>query len=339
MACKKCGSDWVTLLGSDCESCPHCCKQQRCKAKKEGRWVQPTAQKVCEECASEFTAVGLQEIGVRVLCRNPQCKKSRDKKARDAAHVRRAAGVFVLPRTHKEKRCCKFSKCGKELTRRDQKEYCGRACYFAAIDAGEQQFKGRVRDAWAALTGWFSGNSWRKPTEHGRHPTYRPRPPCEVCGAEVNHRRSKCCSYRCKKLWRGPRKCVCGTVIENARLFGRAHCRECKLKSKRIHRRMYGSYRRRCRTYGGHFNKDVRPQRVFERDGWVCHLCNRKTHKVFSNKDPLSATVDHYPVPLSEGGDHDWHNVRTACFRCNSLQGNRTGYTLDADGRVVAATG
>jgi 5-methylcytosine-specific restriction endonuclease McrA len=62
---------------------------------------------------------------------------------------------------------------------------------------------------------------------------------------------------------------------------------------------------------------------VFKRDGYVCHLCGKNTHRVFSHHDPLSATVDHHPIPLSKGGDHDWHNVRCACKRCNELKGNK----------------
>jgi 5-methylcytosine-specific restriction endonuclease McrA len=86
---------------------------------------------------------------------------------------------------------------------------------------------------------------------------------------------------------------------------------------------MYGSYRKRCRAYGGFFNPDVRPIDVFVHDKWKCHICGAKTHKVFRVGDPRSATVDHHPIPLSKGGDHDWHNVRCACFRCNSIKSDQ----------------
>lgn len=341
MACKKCGSDWVTLKGNDCVSCPHCCKQQRHKAKKEGRWVEPTQQKACDECGSEFTAVGLQQIKLRVLCDNETCKKSRKKRKKYESAERRAAGVYTYPRKPKAKRCCAFSNCGKELTRRDQKEYCSRTCYFSAIDAGEQQFKGRLRDEWASLVDWayeWDARPYEPPKGHS-NPLYVPRPACEVCGKECSHRHAKCCSYECKKKWRGARECACGRIVEQSSAFGRVYCAECKRESRRQRKRMYGSYRRRCRTYGGWFNSDVKPADVFRRDNWVCHLCGRNTHKVFSNEDPLSATVDHYPIPLSKGGDHDWHNVRCACFGCNSRQRDQTGFVLDLAGRVVPTFG
>lgn len=325
MACKKCESDWVTPTGQDCVSCPHCCKRQRHEARNQGRWIEPTAQKECVECGSAFTATGLQEIRVRVLCNNPECKKKRSKKVRGVSATRRASGVYVLSREPKEKRYCKFSACRKELTRREQKHYCDKACYFAAVDAGEQRFIGRVRDGWAALADWAYAWDARpgerhKGHDHGR---YKPRPPCEVCGKECKHRNARCCSHKCTKLWRGARHCKCGEIVENAKLFGRPCCSSCKRESKRIQRRLYGCYRRRCRTYGGFFNNEVRPADVFKRDGYICHICHKKTHRVYSHDDPLSATIDHHPVPLSKGGDHDWHNVRCACKRCNELKGNK----------------
>lgn len=323
MACKKCGSDWVTQLGDDCVSCPHCCKQQRCRAKKQGRWVEPTQQKTCEECGIEFTAVGLHAIAIQVLCESPSCKAARHKKKAQASAKQRAAGIYILSRETRPRRHCKFSGCGKELTRRGQKEYCGKPCYFAAVDAGEQQFKGRVRDGWAALADWLTGSSWSHPLNHGRRSNYKPRPLCEVCGAECNDMNARFCSRQCTKKWRGPRKCKCGKMVMHATAFGRVYCVECKKQSRRIQRRMYGSYKRRCQTYGGYFNASVKPKDVFVRDRWLCHICLKKTSKVFDLNNPRSATVDHHPIPLSKGGDHDWHNVRCACFECNTIKGNK----------------
>jgi 5-methylcytosine-specific restriction endonuclease McrA len=37
----------------------------------------------------------------------------------------------------------------------------------------------------------------------------------------------------------------------------------------------------------------------------------------------MEATVDHHPIPLSKGGDHDWHNVRCAHRKCNSEKRDR----------------
>ena len=328
MACEKCGSGWVTATGKDCKTCPHCSKRQRHEARKQGRWVEPKQKKTCEECGAEFTAIGLRDITQRVLCENPSCKAARNKRNRKASAKRRSAGVYTLSRDQKPKRHCQFSGCGKELTRRDQKLYCGKPCFYAAVDAGEQQFKGRVHDHWAMLVDW--AYEWQAhPFGSGDHPRghdsklYKPRPSCEVCGKEVKKQESRFCSYECNKAWRGDRPCKCGTLVPNSSAYSRPSCDACKRESRRQQKRMYGCYRRRCKTYGGHFNSSVKPRDVFARDGWKCHLCGRLTSKLFRLTDPRSATVDHHPIPLSKGGDHDWHNVRCACFECNTKKGNK----------------
>ena len=202
-------------------------------------------------------------------------------------------------------------------------DYCSPACAGADARELKRGFKGQpaaIRQA-VAFAAWFV-DVW-EPQRPRRNKNYKTRPPCEVCGNETNYLDARCCSYACKKAWRGPRPCKCGQLVLNARLFGHPHCEPCKRESRRLHKRMYGSYRRRCRTYGGYFNKDVRPADVFQRDKYVCHICGKKAHRLYRSHDPLSATVDHHPIPLSRGGDHDWHNVRCACKRCNELKGNK----------------
>jgi len=316
MACKKCGSDWVTAFGCDCKTCPHCCKQQRCKARSEGRWIEPTAEKVCEECGAKFTAVGLHDIKLRVLCYDPQCKKSRYKKTRAASHARRAVGVFVRPREPKNKRCCKFSKCGKELARRDQKEYCDKVCYFAAIDAGEQQFKGRVRDEWAGLVDW--AYEWE-----AQRPEWME---CEACSKKVERQSSmqRVCSESCRYRLENPlhEKCVdCRSQLTADTRYVR-RCEPCRIKRKKANR---AKNRKRCKRYGVPYDASVKNREVFERDAYRCQLCTRKCLSKFTvvngRPDPRSPTVDHI-VALSLGiKGHTWDNVQCACWQCNIDKG------------------
>ena len=217
--------------------------------------------------------------------------------------------------------------CGALITRercgKDSRKYCGKPCYFAAVRSGVQQFKGRMHDAWAALADW--AHDWNAQRPKPRKPRQRkPRPLCQHCGKKPCRIRGRFCSYACNRSWRGPRACACGAVVQDATAFGKApYCMSCKAESRRAQRRMYGSYRKRCRAYGGYFNAAVKPSGVFVRDEWRCHICKKKTHKVFRVDDNLSATVDHHPIPLSKGGDHDWHNVMCACFGCNTRKGNK----------------
>ena len=61
---------------------------------------------------------------------------------------------------------------------------------------------------------------------------------------------------------------------------------------------------------------------VFDRDGYICHICGANTSQEFSWSDPRSATVDH-KFPRARGGAHHWDNVATACLRCNLSKGSK----------------
>ncbi len=50
--------------------------------------------------------------------------------------------------------------------------------------------------------------------------------------------------------------------------------------------------------------------RVFERDGYICHYCQKQLTR-------FTATLDHVK-PLAEGGDNSLDNLVTACLDCNA---------------------
>lgn len=52
---------------------------------------------------------------------------------------------------------------------------------------------------------------------------------------------------------------------------------------------------------------------VFKRDGFKCVYCSKNEN----------LTVDHV-IPRSKGGRDSWHNLVTACQRCNTEKGDRT---------------
>lgn len=329
MACKKCGSDWVTKTGRDCASCPHCDKQQRCLARKQGLWVEPTAIKQCKACGKHFECVGLDAINRLLYCGAPQCYAIRKANNRKAQQQRKQRGVASKKRRCISGRTCK--RCGAPLTASYQTAYCSRQC--AGADAKERKrpvcgmsLVGRfARD----LAEWFLEWEQQRPKPH---PLRIQRAPCEVCGAECNHLSSRVCSMECVDAWRGIRMCPCGRPVPNSKMRGRVSCDSCKRqarkKAKRHAQKELSSYRKRCRRYGGHYNPKCKREAILERDKWRCHSCNCKTLSLTHLLQhglplwhPRAATVDHFPVPLSKGGDHDWDNVRCACRKCNSERG------------------
>lgn len=343
MACRKCGSDWKTATGRDCRSCPHCNKLQRHIARKAGRWVEATEKAKCVVCCKEFTNVGAN-VG-KAKCCSLECTNACRKSWRAAYmaeyKIGRRRGTQASGRLPRP--TCK--RCGQPFKRKhggnDANLYCSKKCFFEARNAGDHAWDttNQRKAFWHHHGPYASAPSAKlvRLIAAGHRSVINAsnalaslaakelgRPSCHVCGVPCKDGASRFCSYQCNKAWRGERACKCGAVVPLATAFGRApHCRDCKRESKRLQKRMYGSYRKRCKTYGGFFNPIVKPKDVFVRDNWRCHICGKKTRKVFSHQDGMSATVDHHPVPLSKGGDHDWGNVRCACKRCNELKGNK----------------
>jgi hypothetical protein len=337
MACMKCGSDWITATGKDCVSCPHCCKQQRCKARKQGRFA-GRANVKCKHCGREFEPSSNGQQCCSVACRQAARKVWLAKWRSDYNKNYRAGRLRGTQDRKRKVVACAM--CGGKL-KKNQEKYCSRKCFADAKKCGIQAW-----DRTNQLESVFHrGGRWNNsPSKRHAKAVRRldewlrkaaglcdqmlklnaiPVKECDQCGKPCKGAAERFCSYECMGAWRGPRPCRCGRIVLDSSAHGSPSCDVCKRESRRQHRRMYGSYRKRCRTYGGYFNAVVKPRDVFSRDKWRCHVCGKKTSMVFSNHDPRSATVDHHPTPLSKGGDHDWHNVRCACFACNTVKGNK----------------
>lgn len=71
--------------------------------------------------------------------------------------------------------------------------------------------------------------------------------------------------------------------------------------------------RRRARKLQNSW-EPIDPQRVFDRDGGICHLCRTAVE--------VAPSLDHL-VPLSLGGSHTYDNVALAHTLCNVRRGVR----------------
>lgn len=66
------------------------------------------------------------------------------------------------------------------------------------------------------------------------------------------------------------------------------------------------------------------PSLVFERDGWRCHICGRKTPKrLRGSTDDRAPELDHI-VTIADGGEHSERNTSCACRRCNRHKGAKS---------------
>jgi 5-methylcytosine-specific restriction endonuclease McrA len=98
--------------------------------------------------------------------------------------------------------------------------------------------------------------------------------------------------------------------------------KECSLirKSDVLHAK---SQRRRAKKRDAYVAPVFR-KKVFEADGYRCHICNKMTLKTAVFPHPKAPTIDHL-IPLSKGGTHEPINCRTAHFMCNSIKSDRLG--------------
>lgn len=69
------------------------------------------------------------------------------------------------------------------------------------------------------------------------------------------------------------------------------------------------------------FSEDFSPSEIFERDGYVCQLCHKKTRPDFKYPHPLYPHLDHIR-PLSLGGEHSKINSQCLCAHCNQTKNN-----------------
>lgn len=94
-------------------------------------------------------------------------------------------------------------------------------------------------------------------------------------------------------------------------------------KEQKISKAKYYSPKRRAAMSAG---EEIDPVEIFERDKWICGICNELVEHHRRCPDPLAATLDHI-IPLShwQGDIGLWHrkeNIRTAHKLCNEERGD-----------------
>ena len=317
MACSKCGSDWTTKTGKDSASCPHCCKQQRTKARKQGRWSDAcNLKKNCEVCFSAFAA-----SSGRQKCCSVACQQSLRKMwlAKWRPGYRKDYSGGRLRGTQKAKRrsaVCLM--CGTAFLRKGPKKYCSRKCFAEARRCGVQSWD-RTNQLEAV---YHRGGRWNNA-------------PSKAYVAAVG--RIDAWLEKASGLWKAMlqanskdiRACVsCGDCLPTCDA-GRKRCDACRREKrkqlKRERKRLFGNHRRRCRSYGVPFDGTITSAAVFARDGWRCQCCRRvclKSFRVVRGKPHhRSPTIGHIVALSKKLKGHTWDNVQCECWACNVAKG------------------
>lgn len=126
---------------------------------------------------------------------------------------------------------------------------------------------------------------------------------CRGCGKGFDRREPGASMYRCS--------IACADKAKE----------ETRRKARQSPSRKADKKRRKAMARGAKGAERVDVTRVFERDGYRCGICGRKT--LASKRGtchPRAPELDHI-VAIALGGSHTYGNVQTACRSCNGTKG------------------
>lgn len=108
----------------------------------------------------------------------------------------------------------------------------------------------------------------------------------------------------------------CGTTI-TTRARRQPLCAGC-----RASRTVATNRRKNAKRRGARLVERFTVTQVGDRDGWLCHLCNKQVDRTLPGTDQRGPTIDHL-IPIADGGADELANVALAHRACNVLRRNR----------------
>jgi hypothetical protein len=338
MACRTCGSDWLSVRGHDCLKCPYCNKVARCAARKQGRWVDPVVEKSCKRCGDKFQAVGLSQAVHRLYCKACSAIAIREwKKEYSREYDAKVRSGEIKSNGKRRRALIACGHCGEQFPKSSNNEkYCSSECFHAARNAGTQpcdrsslnamnielqkirSFK-KKRDlflqAGASLQSCLADLlACVRKSEESLWSLRQ----CLACSRCFDLHRGKghgkaYCSRRCADSQAIECECTqCGKGMSCSGLTKKPRCKKCRKGCTTC-----ANNRQRCRLYGVPYQRGLTRKFVLERDDYKCYLCGRQTKPNKTQCHPRYPTVDHV-VPLAARiYGHVEHNVRCACRKCN----------------------
>lgn len=258
----------------------------------------------CVSCGGQFT--GRKRMYCTKKCRGKfhSYKKSRKQGRRLREEITDAAACNQV---HE----CAWCKSMFSPKRAGRTKYCSRECFFEFASAKTK------------LLSEFSAS----------HKVHRAK--CVICGGRFDGKvGSLYCGDDCRNIFysirsKRDRKSLhiprsfsckeCANIVTT--LYGdqrKVFCSDSCLKrhTKRIRRKMERARLRSVKV------EAVDPIKVFNRDGWRCQICGKKTLKAKRGSIHERAPELDHIVPLSVGGEHSYANTQCACRQCNRRKGN-----------------
>ena len=204
---------------------------------------------------------------------------------------------------------CTCQHCGKEYTNKrrgsEGKQYCSRECGFSGQRASRALAKAERNAPRLAVEAHTKQIRRLLSLMRDRVRTQT--------AIELKHEKAAAPCAVCGK--------PCGYVFGRSRIYCSDACHKASagfIASRRIHKAM----RRARKQQQGADHID--PIKVFDRDGWKCHICNKKLkpNDRGTLKD-VAPELEHI-VSLADGGSHTWGNVACSCRKCNQAKGARS---------------
>lgn len=220
--------------------------------------------------------------------------------------------------------------CGRTVpTYRSDQQYCNKSC--AAKSRASEAYRTRRPKTCNGCGVTFQASRCRK------YCTYE-------CAMQTRYQKSTAVAIYARPPWHKYISRLPATPQQMPRRLFAGRCKECKApfvstritqtcspecrKAIRKETERRGRAARRARERDAYV-EHVSPKKVFESDGYRCHVCKRRTDPTKAVPNPLAPTIDHV-IPLAAGreagGVHAYSNCRTACFECNSIKGARVGH-------------
>lgn len=253
----------------------------------------------------------------RLGCASFECKGEHKAKGLCSTHYMRLKRTGSI-----ESLCFSCTHCGGKFeSQRQNSMYCSNACKVAAWKAKN----GRIEYDYVRLVSAFwTGYCADCNVAIGGQ---RERLRCSDCQAVAE--RTQASSWAVTTAERKHRGAGLVVACDECAvlfcpLYGASHTRLClccksgrESKAKGISR-LARKMRQKCQTV-----ESVNPFKVFDRDGWICQLCKRKTPKALRGTiDPRAPELDHI-MPVSLGGEHSYRNTQCSCRACNGAKSNR----------------
>jgi 5-methylcytosine-specific restriction endonuclease McrA len=79
--------------------------------------------------------------------------------------------------------------------------------------------------------------------------------------------------------------------------------------------------RRRTRLLDG-IVENFTDLEIFERDGWICGICDEPIDPALIHGDAMAVQLDH-TIPVAKGGHHTRANVQASHATCNRRKGDK----------------